>query len=419
MRSTIGLFILLAISLLVDFYVFMAVRAVSADASPRNRIIIYSIYWVLSFIALASIIGIFTLNSDGISRNIKTHYFSILLGLFLAKLITAIFLLLDDIRRLFQWIYIKIFVQQPTSISDAHDNSISRSVFLSWLGMAVGTTFLGTLIYGFSNKYSYVIKRKKLFFKNLPDAFDGFKMVHISDIHAGSFTNKSAVEKGIKMILNEQSDLIIFSGDLVNDRATEMAPYMDTFSKIKAPYGVYSTLGNHDYGDYVQWPHNGISKKENLENLKKIHADLGWKLLMNEHVVIEKNQQQIAVLGVENWGSKARFPKYGDLKKAHLGAESIPFKVLISHDPSHWDAQIRPQYPDIDLTLSGHTHGMQFGVDIPGLKWSPVQYVYKHWAGLYQENNQQLYVNTGFGFLGYPGRVGILPEITVLELKKS
>lgn len=418
MRSVFALFILIVVSVLLDFYVFMAVRALSSDASPRNRMIIYSIYWGISIIALISIIAIFTLNSDGISRNIKTHYFSVLLGLFLAKLITAIFLLLDDLRRLFQWIYLKIFIPSSTSLSDSHD-TISRSVFLSWLGIALGGTLFGSLMYGFSNKYNYIVRKKTVKFPNLPSAFEGFKIVHISDIHAGSFTNKKAVNKGIRMVLDQNADLIIFSGDLVNDRAEEMAPYMDIFSKIKAPYGVYSTLGNHDYGDYVKWPHNGISKEQNLEHLKKVHADLGWKLMMNEHVLIEKNQEHFALMGVENWGAKARFPKYGDLAKAYAGTEQIPFKLLISHDPSHWVAQVKPQYPDIDLTLSGHTHGMQFGVDIPGLKWSPVQYVYKHWSGWYKEGSQQLYVNPGYGFLGYPGRVGILPEITVLTLSKG
>lgn len=194
-----------------------------------------------------------------------------------------------------------------------------------------------------------------------------------------------------------------------------MQEYMDVFNKIKAPMGVFSTLGNHDYGDYVNWD-SPEEKRINLERLKQIHADLGWRLLMNEHIVLERENEKIALLGVENWSAKARFPKYGDLKKAYTGSEQISFKILMSHDPSHWDAEVRTLYPDIDLMLSGHTHGMQFGVEIPGFKWSPVQYVYKEWAGLYEAGNQKLYINRGYGFIGYPGRVGILPEITVLEL---
>jgi predicted MPP superfamily phosphohydrolase len=201
----------------------------------------------------------------------------------------------------------------------------------------------------------------------------------------------------------------------VNNLADEMEDYMDVFGRLNAPMGVFSTLGNHDYGDYVHWD-SEEAKKANLERLKGVHKQLGWRLLMNEHVVLEKDNAQIALLGIENWSAKARFPKYGDLKKAYAGSEKYPFKILMSHDPSHWDAQVRPEFEDIDLMLSGHTHGMQFGVEIPGLKWSPVQYLYKEWAGLYEQGRQKLYVNRGYGFIGYPGRVGILPEITVLEL---
>jgi predicted MPP superfamily phosphohydrolase len=219
------------------------------------------------------------------------------------------------------------------------------------------------------------------------------------------------VEKALKL----KPDLILFTGDLVNNKAVEMENYMDVFSRLKAPMGVYSTLGNHDYGDYELWD-TPEQKAENLEQLKKIHEELGWKLLMNEHVVFERNDEKIAVIGIENWSAKARFPKYGRLPLAYEGTEMIPFKILMSHDPSHWDAEVRPQYGDINLMLAGHTHGMQFGVELPWFKWSPVQYVYKQWAGLYEEKDQKLYVNRGFGFIGYPGRVGILPEITLIEL---
>jgi hypothetical protein len=195
-----------------------------------------------------------------------------------------------------------------------------------------------------------------------------------------------------------------------------MQEYIDVFNKLKAPLGVYSILGNHDYGDYVSWPDNSISKQQNLFNLTKVHADMGWRLLMDEHVVLEKGGEQIALIGIQNWSNKARFPKHGKLDKAYAGTEKYAFKILMSHDPSHWDAQVRKQYADVDITLSGHTHGMQFGVELPGFKWSPVQYVYKQWEGLYEEGKQKLYVNPGFGFIGYPGRVGILPEITVVEL---
>ncbi len=223
------------------------------------------------------------------------------------------------------------------------------------------------------------------------------------------------VEKGIEKILETNPDIILFTGDLVNDRADEMKDYQEMFSRLRAPLGVYSTLGNHDYGDYYSWP-SPEAKKANLENLKKVHADMGWRLLMNEHVVIEKNGQELALIGIENWSAKANFPRYGKLSEAYKGTEKYPFKILMSHDPSHWDAEVKKDYRDIHLMLSGHTHGMQFGLEIPGFKWSPVQYVYKQWAGLYEDGIQKLYVNRGFGFLGYPGRVGILPEITLIEL---
>ncbi len=241
------------------------------------------------------------------------------------------------------------------------------------------------------------------------------KIVHISDIHIGSLQDKNAVEAGINKVLQQKPDLILFTGDLVNNKAAEMEGWTDLFSQFRAPLGVYSILGNHDYGDYVAWP-SLEAKQNNLQQLKQIHAGMGWRLLMNEHVVLEKEGQKIALLGIENWGAKGRFPKYGRMQEAYPGTESIPFKILMSHDPSHWDAQVRTIYPDIDLMLSGHTHGMQFGMENPFFKWSPVQWMYKQWAGLYEEGGQKLYVNRGFGFIGYPGRVGILPEITLLEL---
>jgi predicted MPP superfamily phosphohydrolase len=292
---------------------------------------------------------------------------------------------------------------------------ITRSAFMSWLGIAFGGGLFSTFIYGFSNKYNYTVKRVNLAYKNLPSSFRGLKIIQISDVHSGSFNNKEAVKKGIEKIIGENPDMILFTGDLVNDRAIEMDDYKDLFSQLKAPMGVYSVLGNHDYGDYVQWS-TSEEKNANLEALKKVHAAMGWKLLMNENIVFNRNNESIALLGIENWSAKGNFPKYGSLSNAHSGTESIPFKILMSHDPSHWDAEVRVKYQDIDLMLSGHTHGMQFGVEIPGFRWSPVQYMYKQWAGLYEEAGQRLYINRGFGFIGYPGRVGILPEISVITL---
>lgn len=415
MRTPIGASVFIAIMALLDTYVFMAVKAVSQSASPKTRTIIYSLYWGLTAITIICFLLFVFTEQDFMGRKVRTYLFAIVIGLFLAKLVAVLFFMVDDVRRGIQWVVTKIFVTNSDG-SIPGGEGISRSAFISWLGLAAGSTLFGTLLYGFSNKYNYSVKRIQLAFENLPNAFKGLKIVHISDIHSGSFMDKNAVHHGIDKILAEKPDVILFTGDLVNNRAEEMQDYMEVFGRLKAPMGVYSTFGNHDYGDYVAWPYNGITKEENLENLKKVHADMGWKLLMNEHAALEKDGEQIAILGIENWSAKARFPKHGRMDLAHPGTEKYPFKILMSHDPSHWEAQVKPHYPDVDLMLSGHTHGMQFGLEIPGLKWSPVQYMYKQWAGLYEDGKQKLYVNRGFGFIGYPGRVGVLPEITVIEL---
>ena len=415
MRTPLGVFITITFSLLLDTYIFQAIKTVSQSASPRIKIIIYAVYWALSVIAVISFLIFVYTDHNFLGKKIRTYLFATVIGLFLAKLVAALFFFVDDIRRGIQWIAGKLFFNN-TDVEGMSGDGISRSAFLSWLGLAAGGTLFGSLLYGFGNKYNYNIKRMQMAYDNLPAAFKGLKIIHISDIHSGSFTDKKAVLHGVQKIMHENADIILFTGDLVNDRATEMEEYMDVFKQLKAPMGVYSTLGNHDYGDYVSWPYNGLSKEQNLENLKKVHADLGWHLLMNEHVMLEKDGEQIALLGIENWSNKARFPKHGRMDLAHPGTEKYPFKILMSHDPSHWDAEVKTKYPDVDLMLSGHTHGMQFGVEIPGFKWSPVQYMYKQWSGLYEDGKQKLYVNPGFGFIGYPGRVGIMPEITVIEL---
>ncbi|MEO6682954.1 MAG: metallophosphoesterase [Ginsengibacter sp.] len=415
MKTPFMFFVVVAIMLLLDLYIFMAIKSLSASALPKTRSIIFYSFWFLTLLTVSAMTFLSFGDPKSVTVTTRSYIVAVVMGLTVSKIAAVTFFLIDDIRRIVQWLVTKS-MSINTETSQINNDKISRSEFLSWMGVAAGSTLFGSLIYGFSNKYNYTVKRIKLSYDNLPAAFKGFKIVFISDIHAGSLTDKHAVKEGVDKILAEKADMAIFSGDLVNDRSSEMDDYKDIFGKIKAPYGVFSTLGNHDYGDYVQWPYQGVSKVQNLENLKKVHADMGWKLMMNEHAVLEKDGDQIAVIGVENWGAKARFPKFGDLKQAAAGTEKYPFKILISHDPSHWDAQVRPLFPDIDLTVSGHTHGMQYGLDIPGFKWSPVQYVYKQWKGLYEQGKQKLYVNTGFGFIGYPGRVGILPEITVIEL---
>ena len=421
MRSPGFLLTILVIMLLLDFYVFQAVKMVSQGASPRARMVIYGIYWTISVITVLLLLGMTFVHYEQWPRSVRTYLFATLLGLFFAKIIAVVFFLLDDIRRVVQWASGKLFFRNTEGEGlSGQGTGISRSIFLSWLGLGAGTALFGTLLYGFSNKYNYHIRRLKLTYANLPEGFRGLKIVQISDIHSGSFTDKAAVNKGIDKVLKERPDLILFTGDLVNDRAIEMEQYMDVFSRLKAPLGVYSTLGNHDYGDYY-YGHNptgalAAEKAANLARLKAIHGELGWRLLLDEHVALERNGQQIALIGVQNISGMARFHSYGNMQQAHAGTEKYPFRILMSHDPSHWDSEVQPRYGDVDLTLAGHTHGMQFGVEIPGFKWSPVQYVYKEWAGLYETERQKLYVNRGYGFIGYPGRVGILPEITVIEL---
>ena len=379
-------------------------------ASVSTKTTVGLIYWALCIMSLGS----FLLFPYITNPYFKQYFFSIGMGWVLTQIFMVLFFLVDDLRRGAFWT-----MGQAASIAGAKfmntEKGIPRSTFLSWMGVGLSSTLFFSLLYGFGNKYNYKVIKKKIALKGLPASFKGFKIIHISDIHSGSLKDKAAVLKGIELIENQNADLVLFTGDLVNDRASEMYDWMDVFGKIKAPNGVFSTLGNHDYGDYVQWD-TTEEKKQNLEALKKVHHDLGWRLLMNENTNIEKNGEKIKIVGIENWGAKARFPKYGKMDLAMQGVSKEDVAILLSHDPSHWEAEVIPKYSSVQLTLSGHTHGMQFGLENPYFKWSPVQWVYKQWAGIYENKDQQLYVNRGFGFLGYPGRVGILPEITVIEL---
>lgn len=415
MRSSPFWLLIGGFMIVLDIYFFQILKLLTSSAAPRTRGIINVTYWTVSIVFVLLLFLLPYLNLDGIQKGLRSTVFAVLIGMFIFKLFAAVFFLLDDIRRGVQWLWGKFFFQNPDGEGLQSSPRISRSMFLSWLGIAVGGSLYGTLLYGFSNKYNYKIKKIPLSFPNLPQAFKGLKIVQISDVHSGSFNNRDAVQKGIDKIMSLKPDLILFTGDLVNNKHDEMLPYMDVFSQLKAPLGVYSIFGNHDYGDYVAWENAG-QKVENQEKLKQVHAQMGWRLLWDEHVAIEKGGQQMALIGIQNWSALGNFPKYGNLTKAYSGAEKYPFKILMSHDPTHWDAEVRPKFSDIDLTLSGHTHGFQFGVEIPGFRWSPVQYVYNQWAGLYREGPQAIYVNRGFGFIGYPGRVGILPEITLIEL---
>ena len=410
MRKPLFLVVLITVLILIDFYIYHVLRILMQGASAGTRTTVGLIYWALCIMS----VGSFLLFPYFTNPYFKQYIFSIGIGWVLTQIFMVLFFLMDDLRRGAFWT-----MGQAASIAGAKfmntEKGIPRSTFLSWLGVGLSSTLFFSLLYGFGNKYNYKLVKKKISLNGLPLAFKGFKIIHISDIHSGSLKDKAAVLKGIELIEKQNADIVLFTGDLVNDRATEMHDWMDVFGKIKAPNGVFSTLGNHDYGDYVKWD-TTEEKKQNLEALKQVHHDLGWRLLMNENISIEKNGEKIKIVGIENWGAKARFPKYGKMDLAMQGVNKEDVAILLSHDPSHWEAEVIPKYSNVQLTLSGHTHGMQFGLENPYFKWSPVQWVYKQWAGIYDNKDQQLYVNRGFGFLGYPGRVGILPEITLIEL---
>jgi predicted MPP superfamily phosphohydrolase len=406
--------VVLGIILLAEYYSYIAIRTAISSLPAATRTAIVITYFLLTAITWAGVLFFRSINWASMPHLLRNIYIAFTIGFIVGKVLILLVMLVDELRRLYQYLTRS---QVPANTSPGSD-VIPRSAFLSRLALLLGAGILTGFVYGITNRYRYKVRQLRLAFPSLPASFRGLKIVHISDIHTGSFDNHEAVAQGITQVMDQKPDLILFTGDLVNNHALEVDErYRQIFSRLKAPMGVYSVLGNHDYGDYTSWP-SAEAKKANLDLLKKIQADMGWQLLMNEHILLQRGDEQIALMGIENWGAKGNFPKYGDMAKAHAGLndKKVPFKILMSHDPSHWDAQVRTQYPDVNLTLSGHTHGMQFGIEIPGIKWSPIQYMYKQWGGLYTEGKQSLYVNRGFGFLGYPGRLGILPEITVLEL---
>lgn len=336
------------------------------------------------------------------------------ISLFVFQILVTIFLLGEDIFRIPQGIY-AYFSKMPNQVQFLPQ----RRKLISQIAIGLAAIPFASLLYGmFRGKYNFKVLSYKLEYDDLPEAFEGFKIAQISDIHSGSFDNPKKVQYGVDLVNAQDADVVFFTGDLVNNRAEEILPWIQTFKKINAKHGVYSILGNHDYGDYSPWE-SPEAKKKNMEDLKKAQKKMGWDLLLNESRFIEKQGQRIAILGVENWGSGG-FKKAGDLNKALSNVAAEDFKILMSHDPSHWEAEVIPHPFNIHLTLSGHTHGMQFGIEIPGwIKWSPIKWRYKQWAGIYEKLNQRLNVNRGFGYLAYPGRVGIWPEVTVITLNRA
>jgi uncharacterized protein len=399
----------LALFFVIDIYAFQAFATMSADWSKMARRILYFVYWSIPVVVLGTAIAASFSDMFSWNRQVFTFLRALLVIAYLSKFVIILVLFGGDFFRFFQNQWAN-FTQKPE-----HDPS--RSKFLATTAVLAGAIPFGTLIYGIlRNQYRYQLEKVKIPIKNLPKGLENLRIVQISDIHSGSFTQTEPIRRGIELINAQKPDLVFFTGDLVNSISSEMTPFLDVFDKIEAKYGVFSITGNHDYGDYSRWE-TREAKLQNFEDFKQIHRRLGWDLLLNEHRQLDINGEKLAIIGVENYSGKANFSRYGDLQKAAAGTENIATKILLSHDPSHWDAQVRPEFSDIQLMLAGHTHGMQFGIDIPGvIKWSPVKWLYEQWSGLYQKSEQFLYVNRGFGFLGYPGRVGMLAEVTLIEL---
>ncbi|WP_288429677.1 metallophosphoesterase [uncultured Spirosoma sp.] len=419
-------FIAPAIFLLIDTYVYQAVRYLSRSASDSTQRTIAFVYWGFTVLSLIAYVTMQLLPADSLSRQVRTFIWAGIAIPYFSKVFAVIFILIDDIGRFFRWI-VSLFYKPEVREAVVDSNSaaipatdvIPRSEFLMKTALVVGSIPLVGFSWGIlSGAHDYRIRRIKLPLKNLPSGFNGMTIAQISDIHTGSFFNKTAVKGGVDMLMGQKPDLVFFTGDLVNSTASEVNSYIDVFDKVKAPMGVYSTLGNHDYGKYVQWP-SAQAERQNVLDVIAAHKQMGWNIMLDENKILEQNGDKIALIGVQNLGFGPAALRMGNLAKAYQGTQDYPVKLLLSHDPTHWDAEVRPRYSDIDVTFSGHTHGAQFGVDLGDVRWSPAQYFYRQWAGLYQEGDQRLYVNRGYGYIGYPGRVGILPEITIFELVKA
>jgi len=407
--------IIAGITLLLDWYAYSGLRTFTAGwtSQRRKRSVLWG-YLVLSIgVTVLFLIGIRSFRTAKGMTPYHEWILSFFLISFITKLFFALVLLIGDIGRLFYGVGDNVINHGKRGNAPFFP---ARRKFISEAAILVAALPLTSLLYAMVwGKYDYRLYKETLYFDDLPDAFDGFTITQISDIHSGSFDNKAAVQRGIDLANQQKSDLFVFTGDLVNNAAWEIEPYIGMFRQLKAPYGQFSILGNHDYGDYIQW-NSEEEKAANLEKLKGQHKKLDYHLLLDENVVIEKNGQKISLIGVQNWGRG--FIQIGDLDKALRGVDPDSFKILLSHDPTHWEEKVRYHPTKIQLTLAGHTHGAQFGVEAGKLRWSPVQYRYLDWAGLAEQNSRQLYVNRGFGFLAFSGRLGIWPEITVLTLKK-
>lgn len=404
--------------LLIDVYIYTSVYRTTRNFRPFFRRLVRIGIWLTTAVAIALVVWYDFTDPYYKALSIRQWIIIIVMMIYGSKLLTILVIFIDDIqinlRRLIRFLRTRSDKKIP-------GKPITRSEFFDRTAIAAGFIPLASMVTGIiSGATDYRVRRKTIYLPNLPREFDGIRIGQFSDVHAGTFFNRTGVKGGVDMLLNEKPDVIFFTGDLVNYETDEVEDYIDIFNKVRAPLGVFSTTGNHDYGNYRHWP-SEAAKRSNFQDMLTAHRLLGYDLLMNEHRFLEVDGERIAVIGVENWGMgpSLRFPKYGKLKEACKGTEEAPVRLLLSHDPSHWDAQIRPEFSDIDVTFAGHTHGFQMGIEVGKFRWSPSQYVYKQWAGLYQEGDQYLYVNRGYGCIGYPGRIGMPPELTVIELKRG
>ncbi|TPG72424.1 metallophosphoesterase [Hymenobacter nivis] len=414
MRNPIVLLLLLAAVLSAEWYAYQATRTLTQHLGEGPRRAWAWGYWLITAAVWGLALWSGPTRQSG-NTLLKSRLISLLLLVLVTKLVMLLPLLLEDLTRLGRWA-----LGTAARPAGAPGVAVPRSEFLAKVALGLGAIPFVALLWGVvRGATDYQVRRVVLKYPNLPPAFDGFKVLQISDLHTGSFTSTEPLQRAVRFINAQKADLILMTGDLVNNLATEVEPHIPALAGIKSELPIFSSLGNHDYGDYVQeFRDNRALWQANLERLMQNHAKIGWTLLNDTSHTIERGGDKIAVLGIQNSSSHLNFHTYGNLPKAHAASGDAPFKILLSHDPSYWESHIL-KYPDIDLTLSGHTHGMQFGVNLPFFKWSPVQYAYKQWAGLYTQGTQKLYVNVGLGFLGYPGRVGFLPEITVFELRRA
>lgn len=416
MSRILVLGIILLIIAVVDFYVWKGLSAVITGQKAQK--VARGIHIFSIIVTVSGILGVWITFNKGLSS--LGLFSNLLVGLtfsfFVAKIVFISFLLMEDLFRGGSYL-----VQKTGNLINSESDAAalpSRKKFIGQLGLVMAAIPFASLMYGvIKGKYDFKLHKITLKFKDLPEAFHGMTIAQISDIHSGSFDSLSGVQSGVELIQKQNPDLILFTGDLVNNVAEEIDPYVEMFKGLKAPMGKYSVLGNHDYGEYYQWD-TPAEKAQNLDNVKKKHGEMGFSLLNNENRILVRNGEKIRLAGVENWG-KPPFPQHGDLDLALQDVSPEEFTVLMSHDPNHWDAKVLPHAKKVHLTLSGHTHGAQMGVEIPGFRWTPVQYFYKRWLGLYKEKGQYVYVNRGFGYIGYPGRIGIWPEVTLIELRRG